>query len=239
MRQAAFRKRQREAGEKPESKKNAPKRAKTRHEVEQQRQYWTLKQREYRAKKHNQTKRRTKEKDRLYRKQKRGKFKSPNTCLSSSVIASTPLTESAVRKAASRAKLPKSPMKFAATVHYIIKKATPRKQVQLRNSNIHFDQPEAKKKLKFVNKSIQALAEVIRDNITAKKRCLRWLAPCLRKYRLQGTASKLIGFSPTTMTSYAKTGDRKTRSDTVPAEVKEKVNYLFTSPDMSLFCCAE
>ncbi|WAR11448.1 LOW QUALITY PROTEIN: hypothetical protein MAR_025628, partial [Mya arenaria] len=215
IRQDRYRKRQREKGVKPKKNKQ-DKRPKTRHEVETQRKYWRTKKAESRLRRHPQKKRRYKESDREYRKIVRTPKVDPKPC-------------KAMRQAVSRCKFPKSPRKFAATIEYALKKATPRKHRELEKSHIYTC--VAKKKLKFIT---QPMYEVMKTSQSFRRNCLRWLAPALRKYRLQSTAAKLLGVRAATLTRYATySGCRKKRCDTVAEGSKEEVKSFFSRPDIS------
>ena len=111
---------------------SSPKKARTRAEIDKQREYWTKMKKESRLRQSSQKKRRVKEYDRN-RKNIDDSDNMDKEITVSDVWLPTEdevLSPDAVRKAASRAtkSLPKNPQKFACVLERVLHKASPRKR---------------------------------------------------------------------------------------------------------------
>ena len=231
---------------------SVPKKAKkalTRREHQKLKDYWREKKRQQRASMSSQKKRRVREKERArYASRKLAKtlsvsatpiVESPtSTLMPSTPVPSTSfeLSSSSIKQRAYRAKkgMPKSPEKFAHVVGHLIKNASPRKKLSLRNIGIYNSPKKTKENYsKSILETMAAIKHKRQESWLSVKRCLISSMRSTKKatsFLNMKTMSEDTGLSYRFLKKYTSCDvsdltelQRKKRRDCIQEDIREKV----------------
>ncbi|MES9901055.1 MAG: hypothetical protein ABW168_00060 [Sedimenticola sp.] len=231
IRQRLYKQRMKDKGVKVKPK--AP-RILTRSEREKQRIYWRETQKKCRINRTSQKERRVKEHDKSYRqdiRQPRNFFRPDQQ---NSTSQSTEYSNSAIRQSASRAKrkLPKNATQFAETISYIVEKATPTKQSELKKKGLIYS-PNQKKKQFCRKKIVDILKAKIKRNKPTKSYVLAAMK-IMKKNKMTRTTSLLFEVGPSDISrACGESKARAKRKDAVNDYVRKKLDFHYNQPSVA------